>query len=63
MKNQNKHWIIYDGNCGMCLFSKKVFSRIGFIREADCRNYHELSPAHYQKIDFRQGGGGRRAGS
>lgn len=54
MKNQNKHWIIYDGNCGMCLFSKKVFSRIGFIREADCRNYHELSPAHYQKIDLQR---------
>ena len=50
MKNQDKHWIIYDGNCGMCLFSKKVFSRIGFIREADCKNFHELSPALYQKV-------------
>ncbi len=52
MKTNTKHWIVYDGNCGMCLFSKKVFSKLGFFKVEDCRNYHELDAELYQKVDL-----------
>jgi len=52
METNTKHWIVYDGNCGMCLFTKKTFSKLGFFEEADCLNYHELEADLYQKVDL-----------
>lgn len=54
METQSKKWIVYDGNCGMCLFTKKVFSRLGFFDESQCRNYHELEPELYKKVGLEQ---------
>ena len=31
-------WIIYDGNCGLCLNSKKWLTRLGIIPEEKCLN-------------------------
>ena len=52
MKDPNKRWIVYDANCGLCLFSKKWMSRLGFFNESDCLNYYELSPEMSQKVEL-----------
>jgi predicted DCC family thiol-disulfide oxidoreductase YuxK len=44
-------WIIYDGNCGLCLNSKKMLTRLGIIPEEKCLNYHLLEDKITAKID------------
>ncbi|MCE7994582.1 MAG: DUF393 domain-containing protein [Roseivirga sp.] len=45
-------WIIYDGNCGLCLNSKKWLTRLGIIPESKCLNYHLLDENLSAKIDL-----------
>lgn len=45
-------WIIYDGNCGLCLNSKKWLTRLGIIPESRCLNYHLLDESLSAKIDL-----------
>lgn len=45
-------WIIYDGNCGLCLNSKKLLTRLGVIPEDKCLNFHLLEPHMASKIDL-----------
>jgi predicted DCC family thiol-disulfide oxidoreductase YuxK len=45
-------WIIYDGNCGLCLNSKRLLTRLQIIPENKCLNYHLLEPGLSEKIDL-----------
>ena len=44
-------WIIYDGNCGLCLRSKNLLTRLGVFPESKCLNYHELEDEVRVKVD------------
>ena len=52
MNTLDNKWIIYDGNCGLCLNSKKWLTRFGIIPEKKCRNYYELDEGSKAKIDI-----------
>ncbi len=51
METLANKWIIYDGNCGLCLNSKKWLTRLGIIPESKCLNYHLLEEDLSGKID------------
>ncbi|GAB5523689.1 MAG: hypothetical protein Roseis2KO_15610 [Roseivirga sp.] len=51
METLANKWIIYDGNCGLCLNSKKWLTRLGIIPEGKCLNYHLLDESLSAKID------------
>lgn len=44
-------WIIYDGNCGLCLNSKQLLVRLGVFPDAKCLNYHQLDEGLFSKVD------------
>lgn len=44
-------WIIYDGNCGLCLNSKRLLTKIGLFPDSRCLNYHELDESINAKVD------------
>lgn len=44
-------WIIYDGNCGLCLNSKRLLTKIGLFPDSRCLNYHELDESISAKVD------------
>lgn len=52
METLANKWIIYDGNCGLCLNSKKWLTRLGVIPESKCLNYHLLDEGLSAKIDL-----------
>lgn len=52
MESLAHKWIIYDGNCGLCLNSKKMLTRLRVIPESKCLNYHLLEPRLSNKIDL-----------
>ncbi len=52
METLANKWIIYDGNCGLCLNSKKWLTRLGIIPESKCLNYHLLDENLSAKIDL-----------
>lgn len=44
--------IIYDGNCGLCLNSKRLLTKLRIIPESKCMNYHLLEPRLSDKINL-----------
>lgn len=52
METHANKWIIYDGNCGLCLNSKRLLTRLRIIPENKCLNYHLLEPELSDKIDL-----------
>lgn len=51
MKSTFNKWIIYDGNCGLCLKSKLLLTKMGILSESRCLNYHELDSRLKSKVD------------
>lgn len=44
-------WIIYDGNCGLCIKSKNLLTKVGLFPDSKCLNYHELDEHIRVKVD------------
>lgn len=50
MESLPNKWIIYDGNCGLCLKSKQLLTKLGVLNESSCLNYHELEDRLRSKV-------------
>ncbi len=54
MELEAKRWIIFDGNCGLCLKSKKLLTQLGVFPDSRCLNYHELDATLKSKVDSKR---------
>ncbi len=44
-------WIVYDGNCGLCMNSKRLLVKMGVFPDSKCLNYHQLDDRLFAKVD------------